>query len=167
VQLKVPFNPAALAAGILVMIGVVGGIFYIQRGAHIDLKGSVLKVRTLATDESSCVAVVDFRFVNPATAPFFVQEVNVSIEDKNGKTVDGAPVSEVDARRLFENYPALGQKYNDTLVMHTKIPARASMDRMIVARFEVPEPVLESRKDLKVRITDVDGPEAELQEVKR
>jgi hypothetical protein len=167
VPFKVPFNPAALAGGLVVVMCVIGGVLYIQRGAHVDLKGSVLKVRTLAMDESSSVAAIDFRFVNPANAPFVVQGVDVSIEDKSGNTVDGAVVAEIDARRLFEYYPALGQKYNDSLVARTKIPGSASMDRMVVARFEVPESVLASRKNLKVKITDVDGPEAELQEAKR
>jgi hypothetical protein len=167
VQLKIPVNPVALGGGLFVVICAVAGVFYIQRGAHIELKGSVLKVRTQAMDESSSVAVVDFRFVNPANYPFVVAEVNVSIEDNNGKTIEGTAVSELDARRLFEYYPALGQKYNDSLLMKDKIPGRASMDRMIVARFEIPEATLESRKGLKVKITDVDGPEAELVETKR
>ena len=145
----------------------VGFVFYVQRGAHVELKGSVLKVRTLATDEASSLAVVDFRFVNPSNYPFVVQEVNVSIQDKDGKTVEGNQVSELDARRLFENYPALGQKFNDSLIMRDKIPGRASMDRMIVSRFEVPESRLDSRRSLKVRILDVDGPEAELKESKK
>jgi hypothetical protein len=40
------------------------------------------------------------------------------------------------------------------------------MDRMIVARFEAPESVLESRKKLKVQIVDLDGPTSELVESK-
>jgi hypothetical protein len=167
VEFKVPVNPVALAVGLLVVVAAVGGVLFMQRGAHIDLKGSVLKVRTQAMDENSSVAVVDFRFANPANYPFVVREVNVSIEDKDGKPIEGAVVSELDARRLFEYYPQLGQKYNESLVLRDKIMARQSMDRMIVARFEVPESTLQSRKKLTVRIVDVDGPEAELQEGKR
>src|SRR5215471_6358041 len=137
-QWKVPINPAAIIGGIVAVGCVIGAVLYIQRGAHIDLKGSVLKVRTQAMDENSSVAVVDFRFVNPSNYPFVVQEVNVSIEDSKGKKVEGQQVSELDAKRLFEYYPALGQKFNDSLVMRDKIPARASWDRMIVSRFEVP-----------------------------
>lgn len=165
--MKIPFHPAAFGGGILVVACAVAGVFYVQRGAHIELKGAVLKVRTQAMDEASSVAVVDFRFVNPSNYPFIVQEVSVSIEDKDGKTIEGAAVSELDARRLFQYFPALGQKYNDSLLMKDKIPGRASMDRMIAARFEVPESALEGRKKLKIRITDVDGPEAELVEAKR
>jgi len=137
-----------------------------QRGAHIELKGSILKVRTQAMDENSSVAVVDFRFVNPSNYPFVVKEVVVTMEDKDGKPLEGAVVSELDARRLFEYYPLLGQKYNDSLLMRDKIAGRQMMDKMIVARFEVPESTLQSRKKLTVRIVDVDGPEAELQEGK-
>ena len=164
---KIPVNPVALGGGLIAVVCMVGFVFYVQRGAHVELKGSVLKVRTQAMDENSSVAVVDFRFVNPSNYPFVVHEVNVSIQDQNGKTVEGTQVSELDARRLFEYYPALGQKFNDSLIMRDKIPGRASMDRMIVSRFEVPESALENRRNLKVRIVDVDGPEAELQEIRK
>jgi hypothetical protein len=167
VAFKIPVNPVALGGGLIAVVCMVGFVFYVQRGAHIELKGSVLKVRTQVMDESSSVAVVDFRFVNPSNYPFVVQEVDVSIVDKDGKTIDGMQVSELDARRLFEYYPALGQKFNDSLVMRDKIPGRASMDRMIVSRFEAPESTLESRRYLKVRIVDVDGPEAELRETRK
>jgi len=162
--MKIPVNPVALVVGLLVVAAGVGSVLYMQRGAHIDLKGSVLKVRTQAMDEKSSVAIIDFRFVNPADYPFVVKEVIVSIEDKDGKTWEGQPVSELDARRLFEYYPQLGQKFNDSLVMRDKIMGRQSMDRMIATRFEVPEATLESRKKLTIRIVDVDGPVAELRE---
>jgi hypothetical protein len=167
VAFKIPVNPVALGGGLIAVVCMVGFVFYVQRGAHIELKGAVLKVRTQSMDENSSVAVVDFRFVNPSNYPFVVQEVDVSIVDKDGKTVEGMQVSELDARRLFEYYPALGQKFNDSLVMRDKIPGRASMDRMIVSRFEAPESALESRRYLKVRIVDVDGPEAELRETRK
>jgi len=162
--MKIPVNPVALVVGLLVVAAGVGSVLYMLRGEHIDLKGSVLKVRTQAMDEKSSVAIIDFRFVNPADYPFVVKEVIVSIEDKDGKTWEGQPVSELDARRLFEYYPQLGQKFNESLMMRDKIMGRQSMDRMIATRFEVPEATVESRKKLTIRIVDVDGPVAELRE---
>ena len=88
----------------------------------------------------------------------------MSIEDKDGKALEGQPVSELDARRLFEYYPQLGQKFNESLMMRDKIMGQQSMDRMIATRFEVPEATVESRKKLTIRIVDVDGPVAELRE---
>jgi len=152
--------------GLGVVACAIVGVLYMQRGAHTELKGAVLKVRTQAMDEKSAVAVVDFRFANPAKYPFVVRQVDVSVEDKEGKRLEGSAVSDLDARRLFEYYPQLGQKFNDTLMMRNKIPPGQSMDRMITARFEVPEAELQSRKKLIVRIVDLDGASSELQEGK-
>ena len=164
--MRSPVNPVTLAVGLGVVACAIAGVFYMQRGAHIELKGAILKVRTQAMDENSSVAVVDFRFVNPSNYPFVVRQVDVSVEDKDSKVWEGATVSEIDARRLFEYYPQLGQKFNDTLMMRNKIPPGQSMDRMITARFEVPEAELQSRKKLIVRIVDLDGASSELQEGK-
>ncbi len=162
--MRIPVSPAALAGGLVAVICAVAGVLYIQRGAKIELKGSILKVRTIGMDETSSLAAIDFRFVNPSDYPFVVHEVIVSMEDKTGKVVEGSTVSDLDTRRLFENYPVLGPKYNDTLIVRNKIPAKQSWDRMIVARFEVPVADLDSRRKLKIRIVDVDGPFSELEE---
>jgi hypothetical protein len=150
--------------GLVVILIAVAAILYIQRGAHIELKGAVLKVRTLAMDENSSVAVVDFRFANPSDYPFVVRSVDVSVTGADGQNYESMPVSEVDAKRLFQYYPILGQKFNDSLLPRDKIPPRHSEDRMIVARFEVPVARLDARKNLKIRIEDVDGPVSELAE---
>jgi hypothetical protein len=154
----------AFGVGVGVIAIAVAGVFYMQRGAHIELKGAILKVRTAAMDEASSVAVIDFRFTNPADYPFVVRTVSISMEDKAGKVYEGAPVSEVDAKRLFQYYTMLGQKYNETLLMRDKIPPRSSEDRMIAARFEVPVEQLDNRRKLLIRIEDVDGPVSELSE---
>jgi hypothetical protein len=144
----------------------IGVIFYIQRGAHIELKGSVLKVRTQSLDENSSVAVVDFRFVNPSDYTFVVRGVTVTVKDGEGNSAEGAEVSEVDAKRLFEYYPTLGQKFNDSLLMRDKIAPHESQDRMIAARFDIPAQRLNARKELRIRVEEVDGPVSELVEKK-
>jgi hypothetical protein len=154
----------AFGIGVAAVAIVVGAVLYMQRGAHIELKGSIKKVRTAAMDDYSSVAVVDFRFVNPANYPFVVRSVEVSMVGADGNTYQGSPVSEVDAKRLFEYYKALGQKYNDSLLTRDKIGARQAEDRMIAARFEIRESQLAARKNLTIRIEDVDGPVSELVE---
>jgi hypothetical protein len=154
----------AFAIGIgVVAIGLLLG-FYWNRGAHVELKGSILKIRTAAMDENSSVVVADFRFANPSDYPFIVRTVDVSVVGPDGKTYEGSPVSEVDAKRLFQYYPALGQKFNDSLLMRDKIGPRQSEDRMIVARFDLPESQLSARRQVRIRIEDVDGPVSELVE---
>jgi hypothetical protein len=152
----------AFGIGVAAVAVIVAGTLYMQRGAHIELTGSVLKVRTAAMDEYSSVAVVDFRFTNPADYAFVVRKVEVSILGADGNTYPGFPVSETDVNRLFEYYKTLGQKFNDSLMAREKIKPRSTEDRMIVVRFEAPERIIESRKQLTVRIEDVDGPVSEL-----
>jgi hypothetical protein len=135
-----------------------------QRGAYIDLPGKVLKVRTAPLDEASAVAVIDFRVSNPADYPFVVRKVAVAMEDHAGAESEGQTVSEVDARQLFQVIPLLGQKFNDTLLMRDSVPPHNSWDRMVAARFEVPESKLEARKRLVVRIEEVDGKVFDLSE---
>jgi hypothetical protein len=132
-------------------------VVHMQRGAYIDLPGKILKVRTAPLDEASTVAVLDFRVSNPADYPFVVRKVTVALQDSAGAESEGQTVSEVDARQLFQVIPLLGQKFNDTLLMRDSIPPHSSWDRMVAARFEVPESALQARKRLIVRIEEVDG----------
>lgn len=161
-EFAVPFG-----VGLGVILLAVVGVLWMQRGAHVELKGSILKVRTLALDDNSSIAVVDFRFANPADYPFVVKSCTVLVDDASGKPVEGASVPEIDLRRVFEYYPILGQKFNDTLVMKDKVAAHQSQDRMIAARFEVPVAAIDGRKKLTVRIEDVDGPVSEIVETRR
>jgi hypothetical protein len=145
---------------------VVAWVLYMQRNAHIEPQGKILKVRTQAMDENSSVAVVDFRMVNSSDYPIWVREVDVSLFGADGKTYDGAVVSETDAKALFRYYPLLGQKYNDSLIVRDRIHPHQTVDKMIAARFEMPQGRLDARKKLTVHIEDVDGPSGDLVETK-
>ncbi len=153
-----------VTAGLAVVAALVAGVFYIQRGAHLELTGRILKVRTLATDENSSVALIDFRITNIADYAWVVRSVTVSITDADGYLVEGSTVADSDVARLFDYFPLLGQKYNDSLIIRTRIPPRQTMDRMIGARFEIPESKLVRRKDLVIRIEEVDGAASEIRE---
>jgi len=154
----------ALGIAVLVVAAIVGGVFYVQRGAHVELQGKILKVRTAPLDESNSVAVLDFRFTNIADYPFTVREVTVSLEDSSGNRIEGMTIAETDARRLFESIPLLGEKYNASLIVRDQIPAHASEDRMIAASFHIPEAQLDKRRGLTIRVEDVDGPVSEIKE---
>ena len=145
---------------------VVVWILYMQRNAHIEPQGKILKVRTQAMDENSSVAVIDFRMVNSSDYPIWVREVVVSLQGADGNTYDGAVVSETDAKALFRYYPLLGQKYNDSLIIRERIHPHQTVDKMIAARFEMPQGSLDARKKLTVHIEDVDGPSGDLVETK-
>ena len=152
--------------GLVVIAIAVAWILYMQRGSHIEPTGKILKVRTLPADENSSVAVIDFRVENASNFGIIVREVTVTLEEPNGKIDDGAAVSEVDAQRLFQYYPVLGQKFNDTLKIRDRIRAHETMDRMIAVRFEIPQAQVDARKNLRLRVEDVDGPFGEIVERK-
>ncbi len=156
-----------IGVGLAAVAAMIGAALYITRGAHLELTGSILKVRTLHVEDKVSIAAVDFRFVNPSDVLFVVKAVTVIVETKDGKEIEGDTISEPDARRVFQYNPLLGQKYNDSLIARTKIGARQSLDRMIAARFEAPVAVLDGRKRLRVRIEDLGGATSELVEDER
>jgi hypothetical protein len=151
-------------AGIAVLAVAIAWMFYIQRGAHMELKGSILKARTLAIDENSSVAIIDFRVTNVADYVWMVRSVDVSIEDGQGYHIEGSTISDLDAARLFEYYPLLGQKFNSSLTPRTRIQPHQAVDRMIGVRFEVPESQLQTRKSMTLRLAEVDGGISEVTE---
>ncbi len=141
-------------AGLLVIVGI---ILYMQRGAHMEMPGQVLKVRTAQLEDGSSVAVADFRVSNTSDYPAVVRTVTVYFENQKGERVTGTTAADIDARRMMEGVPLLGQKYNRSLVTKDKIPGHATWDRMIAARFEAPEEQLRQRKNLIVSIEEIDG----------
>ena len=143
--------------GIVVVAIAVTVIVYMQRGGHVELPGKVLKVRTAPLDEQSAAAVIDFRVTNPADYPFQVRGVTVVLENQSGAQTEGSTVSETDARQLMAGVPLLGDKYNPSLMVRERVPAHTTLDRMIAARFEVPDSQLQARKRFLVRIEEVDG----------
>ncbi len=155
---------AAVGIGIAVVAIAVGAILFMQRDARVGIAGSFLKIRTAPLDETSSIAVVDFRFSNPSNVRFVVRTVTLVLEDKQDRVLDGRTVSEMDAKRLFEGIPLLGQKFNETLTMNTPVPAHTAEDRMVAARFEVPESILTARKRFIVRVEEVDGTVSEISE---
>ena len=151
-------------AAVVVVVAFIAVVFYVQRGSHLVLQGQVLKVRTAPLDERSCIVVLDFRTTNPADFTYTVRSVAVVLEDASGTQTEGTTTAEVDAQRLFEALPLLGQKYNKSLIVRDEIPAHATRDYMIAARFEVPEAQVDKRKAFLIRITENSGLVSEIRE---
>jgi len=154
----------SLAIGLAVIAVLIAGIFYMQRVSHIDLHGKFLKVRTAPLDEHSSVVVIDYRIENPADFKFMAQAVTVTLEDKNGNGTEGQTAPEPDARQLFANVPLLGEKYNESFKARDFVAPHSTADRMVAARFEVPEAQLQNRKRFAIRIDEIDGAVVEFAE---
>ena len=86
-----------------------------------------------------------------------VRTVRVYAEAGNGGRLEGVIISDVDSQRVFDGIPVLGKKYNPSLVLQDKLPGRVTWDRMIGARFDIPEAQVRQRKRLIISIEEIDG----------
>ena len=149
--------------GLLVIGAAVWAVFYRQQGAHIEPKGSILKVRTLKLAENSSAAVIEVRLTNDSDYPLIARTIEASAVTSKGD-VPSNIVAEMDVKELFKYYPVLGEQYNAVLKAREKVPPHGSIDREVCAQFTIPVEELDKRKDLIVRVEDVTGPTAEMHE---
>ncbi len=152
--------------GLLVIGAGIWVVFLKQEGAHIEPKGSILKVRTLQLDDSHSAAVIAVRMSNDSDYGLVARNIEVWAET-NKSTAQGNVVAEVDVKDLYKNYPVLGEQYNPVYKARDKVPPHSSIDREICAQFSVPVAELDQRKDMIVRVQDINGPSAEMHEKKR
>jgi hypothetical protein len=143
----------------LIVIG--AAIFFVvngNKGSHLELKGNILKVRTGALSDQDCIAVLDLRLENPSDVPFVVREVEVTLNKQDGSTATAAIIAKTDLHQVFQYNRFLGDQFNDSLTINDKVPPHTTVDRMVAARFDVPNKDLENAKNLHVSIQDMDGP---------
>jgi len=143
--------------GIIGILAAVAVVLYVQRGAHLDLPGQFLKVRTAPLGDDNAIVAIDFRVKNTSNYPAVVRNVVIYAEDKNGARLAGKTIADPDVKRLFDQLPILGQKFNKSLILEDSIPGQATWDRMIAATFEIPEAKLGERKRFVVAIEEIDG----------
>ena len=148
---------------IFVAIGIVVvalGVFFVlssTKGAHLELNGKVLKVRTGALDDQHSVAVLDYRLENTSDIPFSVRLVEIRLDKADGSSENGSQVSKRDLDRLFAYNKFLGQRYNESLTIRDRIAPHSTADRMTAVTFEVSAKDLEGAKNLHLKIQDMDG----------
>ena len=147
--------------GLVVVGALVFGLYSGNKGAHLELKGKVIKVRNGALDDENSVAVIDFRIDNQSDVRFVVRQVKVTLEKADGSKVEGQLTSKTDIKQLFEYNKFLGVAFNDTLSIKDDVGAHKQIDRMVAARFEIPLKDLESGKSIVLWIQDLDGAEFE------
>lgn len=153
----------AFLAG-LAVVG--GGIFfavYKNMGSHPELKGSILKVRSLA-DGDGAIVFADFRVTNTAAVPFVVGSVEMTMETPDGEVAKAVVFSKSDVENVTRYLKLLGPKYNEVLTIKDKLPAVETTDRMAAGRFPFPPKFLQQRKTLRLRIEEIDGAVSEIVE---
>ncbi len=145
--------------GLVIVAIAILAVLFKQRGAHVELTGAVQKVRTIAPEPNSTVAIIDFRAHNPASYRFYVNNVRIFATAPKGEEVEGQVVSDVDTQQLFQYYPTLGQRYNPTLGLRAVIAPGETVDRMVAVRFEMPESMFQERRQIRMIIDEIDAAE--------
>ena len=149
--------------GLALVGGALFGVLYLNRGSHVELKGSILKVRSLA-DGDGAIVFADFRVTNSAAIPFVVNSVKMSMETPEGEVAEAVMFSKVDVGRVTRYLKFLGPQYNDVLSIQDKIPPVQTVDRMAAGRFAFPPKFLQQRKTLRIKIEELGGVVSEIVE---
>ena len=144
--------------GVVVIAVAVYAVLFTHKGAHLELKGEILKIRTGALSDQDSIAVLDFRVENISDVPFVVRLVEVTIDKRDGGTAESAIISKMDLHQLFQFNRFLGDQYNESLSLKDKISPHSTVDRMVAARFDIPNKDLEGAKAIHLSIQDLDGP---------
>jgi hypothetical protein len=143
--------------GIVVVALAVIAILSSTKGAHLELKGKIIKIRTGAVGDTDSVAVLDFRVENVSDVPFVVREVDITVEKPDGTSAEGSKVSRSDLKQMFQYNRFLGDQYNDSLSIKDTIAPHSMVDRMVAARFDVKDQDLQGAKAIHLVIQDMDG----------
>ncbi len=140
-----------LTFGLLGAALVAGAIYFYNQGATPTLAGQITEVRTLAMDEASSVAVVNFTGTNTSNRTVFIHQREVTITDENGATHIGLPVQVADIQSLFQYFPILGGMKDAPLLPRTEIEPGKELRGLVAARFDLPKHELDARKSLVVK----------------
>ena len=128
-----------------------------NKGAHLELKGQIVKIRTGALGEGNSIAVMDFRVENPSDKPFVVGDVEASLDPASGDKVDGVIVSKSDLKQIFQYNRFLGDQYNEGLGLRDVIAPHTTVDRMVAAHFEIAAKDLDQAKAIHLSVHDPGG----------
>jgi len=153
----------AFIVGLLVVAIAVGVILFMQRGAHMELTGT-MTVSVHATDPNTALALFNLHLSNPADYGFEVSNVTVTLENDKGE-FPVTTIGRADTQRLAEAMPEFGP-IHPTLYTHYVIPAHSAGDYTVLAQYNAPEKVLNDRKRFVLRVQEINGKEAEFDEKK-
>lgn len=155
-----------LLAGLAVVAAGIGFLLIGTKGNHLELDGTILKVRVMPLSPVASLVIVDFRVWNPSDVPFVMKDATLTLEPASGAILDGMSVSKPDIENVFKYNPILGPKFNDVLGIKDRIEPHQRLDRMVGARFEIPDLQAEDRKAVHLHIEELDGVTADLVEKK-
>jgi hypothetical protein len=148
-------------AGLLATLLIAGFVVFVKRGDRLAPHGSVLKERSIDLNAETGLLLLDIRIVNDSDVVMTVNKIGMAAMMPDGGQFTGHVLRKSDLIGTFNYFPLLGEKYNEVLGYDDEIPPRSKVDRMIAASFDAPLSVLDTRKNVTVRIEDRTGAAAE------
>lgn len=155
------------AIALVVVAVAVSTVLLTTRKNRVELSGEVLKVRTHQIDAEHTVVLIDARVHNPSTQQFVVREVEVFVEEPDGKSTPTEMYSEIDIRRVVDYYKLLGTKDNPGLLRRDKINSGSTTDRTIAVSAPMTDDRFGKRKGLRIVVHDLDRKTTEIRETRK
>jgi hypothetical protein len=143
--------------GLLLVVLLAGLVYWFNRGSQVRLNAEVIRVRTVATSESTAILIAEVRIDNPAEVPFVVRGVTASLTAPDGTVLTGDPVAQGDLDRALGYFAAEGPRYNETLKVRSRLAGRTRRDWTVAVSLPLARTVIEARRSLTFEIEDVDG----------
>ena len=159
-------NVIAGCVAAIVVAAAIGTVLVGTRKNRVELTGQVLKVRTHQSDAEHTIALIDMRVTNPSTQQFLVNEVEVFVEEADGKSTPTDIFAETDIRRLLGYYKTLGEKYSPGLLRKDKINSGETTDRSFAVSAPMTDERLAQRKAFRIVVHDADGAKTEIRETR-
>jgi hypothetical protein len=155
--MKMPELLKWVGVGLLAVLVAAAVFYWINRGSQVRLEGRIAKARVVATDDNACVVILELHLRNPASVPFWIQEVRMTVAGS-----EGIRMVEADLDRMLDYYKVEGPRYNPVLKAREKIGGGQALDRTVAAGFQMSAAAAARTPELIVRVADVDGAETEI-----
>jgi hypothetical protein len=149
---------------LLIVAAAISAILFSTRKNRVELNGEVLRVRSHQMDTEHTIVLVDLRVTNPSTQQFVVREVEVFIEEPDGKSTPADMFAESDIQRVIDYYPVLGRKDNPGLLRMDKVSSGETTDRTIAFSAPMTDERFSKRKGFRIVVHDVDRAATEIRE---
>ena len=146
-----------ILAGLGGSLALAAGFYFLAYDQAARVDGTITNVRTLAMDERASVAIVDFEGSNSSDILFVVDDRKIIVVDENGFPYEGSTIGAFDLKQLFKYFTALGEMTSEPLISSTKLAPGDKVKGVIAARFEISKDQVDARRELILRLTDVDG----------
>jgi hypothetical protein len=151
------FGVAVFGMLLLVWLG-----FIQTKANHLAPTGSISQVRTQTLADDLTLAIIDFNIVNDSDQQMVVTTIDPWITTPGGTKIHGSLYAAGDIAKTFAFYPKLGDQIGPPLLLRGTIDGHKALDRMVAVEFDVPQRVVDSRREIALRLEDITGPELEM-----